>query len=70
MAKIPTILKLAAAAVVIAGLALGSTLAFGGAAEEDKDMNAEQGKGLLTLRVPPIDASVPTETETATFALG
>jgi hypothetical protein len=61
----PGYLRVAFVGLLLAGLALVMAQAF--SMEEDKEMAHMPA---LKSNVPPIDASAPARTETATFALG
>jgi len=50
------------------GLVLGAI--FLGSTKERKTMTLTKTNPVPNATIPPIDASAPTETETATFALG
>jgi len=61
-------LAIAAGCLGILGLAL--TAFLNGSAEEIKGMNTGDVELSPTHWIPPIDASAPARTETATFSLG
>jgi hypothetical protein len=61
-------LKIVVAGVCFVGLVLG-VVCFG-SMKERKTMALTKASSVRKAAIPPIDVSVPTQTETATFALG
>ncbi len=51
-------------------LGLASAALFNGLTKETEQTNHEQVSVLQAVKIPQIDASAPTRTETATFSLG
>ena len=66
-ATTPT-LRIVVVGVCFAGLVLGAI--FLGSTKERKTMTPTKTSPVPNATLPPIDASVPPKTETATFALG
>jgi hypothetical protein len=63
--------KLTIAVPVFLGiLGLASAALFNGLMKEREQTNHEQVGVLQAVKIPQIDASAPTQTETATFSLG
>ena len=61
-------LKIVVAGVCFVGIVLG--VIYLGATKERKTMALTEASSVRKAAIPPIDVSVPTQTETATFALG
>ncbi len=56
--------------VFLSILGLASAALFNGLTKETEQTNHEQVSVLQAVKIPQIDASAPTQTETATFSLG
>jgi len=62
------ILRIAVVGACVVGLVLGAI--YFSSMKESKTMTLTKTSSDPKAAIPPIDASVPTKTETATFALG
>jgi hypothetical protein len=62
------ILRIAVVGACVVGLVLGAI--YLSSMKESKTMTLTKTSSDPKAAIPPIDASVPTKTETATFALG
>jgi hypothetical protein len=63
-----SILRVVVVGAGVVGLVLGAI--YLGSTKERKAMTLTKASSVREAAIPPIDVSVPTKTETATFALG